>query len=223
MEKLISGLHKFRSEAFVNNELLFKRLVEGQAPEALFITCSDSRINPNLLTNTDPGELFIIRNAGNIVPTYQVGNGEAATIEFAVRKLKVQDIIICGHSHCGAISGIVNPHSLEELPALQAWLANSNSVRNILRTNYPDLSPSKVISIATQENVLVQVENLKTHPCVQEAIHKSNLKIHAWVYKFESGDVFNYDPLAQQFFPILEHNAPKEKRRARFTQEVECI
>jgi carbonic anhydrase len=223
MEKLISGLHKFRSETFVNHETLFKNLVNGQKPDVLFITCSDSRVNPNLLTNTNPGELFIIRNAGNIVPPYQIGNGEAATIEFAVRRLKVKNIIICGHSHCGAINGLVHPEAILGLPALEAWLSNSKEVRTILDNNYPALSPSKTINVATQENVLVQVQNLKTHPCIQEEIAGRNLKIHAWVYKFETGDVFNYDPVDQQFHPIVEPNASREKLKARFTQELECI
>ena len=110
MQKLIHGLHHFQTALFGSQRELFERLAEGQSPEVLFITCSDSRINPNLLTQTEPGELFILRNAGNIVPPYgAVQGGEAATIEFAVAGLGVKDIIVCGHSHCGAMKGLLEP------------------------------------------------------------------------------------------------------------------
>lgn len=119
MQKLIQGLHHFQTNVFSSQRELFERLARGQSPDALFITCSDSRINPNLITHTEPGELFILRNAGNIIPPYGAANGgEGATVEYAVAALGVRDIIVCGHSHCGAMNGLLNLDSLGELPTL---------------------------------------------------------------------------------------------------------
>ena len=122
MQKLIQGIHQFQENVFRSQQDLFERLSQGQSPEALFITCSDSRINPNLITMTNPGDLFILRNAGNIIPPYGAANGgEGATIEFAIAALGVQDIIVCGHSHCGAMKGLLYQETLEDLPATRAW------------------------------------------------------------------------------------------------------
>ena len=119
MQKLVNGIHEFQEKYFTSHKSLFERLAQGQQPLALFITCSDSRIDPNLLTQTQPGELFIMRNAGNIVPPYgAVLGGEAATIEYALSVLKVNDIIVCGHSHCGAMNGLLHPDQVSELPAV---------------------------------------------------------------------------------------------------------
>jgi carbonic anhydrase len=134
MQKLIQGIHYFQANHFRPRQELFQRLANGQNPEVLFITCSDSRIDPSLITHTEPGELFILRNAGNIIPPYGVSSGgESATIEFAVAALGVQDIIMCGHSHCGAMKGLLAPETLKEMPALTAWLCHAESTRQIMR------------------------------------------------------------------------------------------
>ncbi|MDZ4657146.1 MAG: carbonic anhydrase [Bythopirellula sp.] len=206
MQKLVKGIHQFQQNTFAHQKRLFERLSKGQQPIALFITCSDSRINPNLLTQTDPGELFIMRNAGNIVPPYgAVRGGEAATIEYAVSVLKVKDIIICGHSHCGAMAGILHPEAIEELPAVKDWLNHAEATARILKENYAHISDEKALLTATvEENVLVQLENLRTHPSVAAAMMRGDVKIHGWVYKFESGEVFAYEPQEGQFLTIEE-------------------
>lgn len=206
MQKLVDGIHEFQETIFTSHKLLFERLAQGQQPLALFITCSDSRINPNLLTQTQPGELFIMRNAGNIVPPYgAVQGGEAATIEFAVRVLKVKDIIVCGHSHCGAMSGLLHPETLSELPAVRAWLAHAEATARIMSENYSHLQEEQPRLTATvEENVLVQLENLRTHPSVAATLARGDLKLHAWVYKFETGQVFAFDPAQRQFLTIEE-------------------
>ena len=141
MQKLIQGLQHYQTKVFGSQRELFERLTEGQSPEVLFITCSDSRINPNLLTQTEPGELFILRNAGNLVPPYgALQGGEAATIEFAVAGLGVKDIIVCGHSHCGAMKSLLAPPAQSDFPALTQWLCHAESTRRIVRDKYP---PSK--------------------------------------------------------------------------------
>src|SRR5690349_55453 len=123
MERIIRGIHQFQNNVFSTQRELFERLASGQKPEALFITCSDSRINPNLVTQTKPGELFIMRNAGNIIPPYGAANGgEGATIEYAVAALGIKDIIVCGHTHCGAMNGLLNLNKLTKMPSVVSWL-----------------------------------------------------------------------------------------------------
>lgn len=210
MQKLVQGIHHFQGNLFRPQRELFERLADGQYPETLFITCSDSRINPNLITQTDPGELFIIRNAGNIVPPFGAANGgEAATIEFAVVGLGVQDIILCGHSHCGAMKGLLYPESLAKLPTMAAWLGHAEATRWVARQQYADRSEADLLNITIQENVLMQLENLRTHPAVAVAVASGKLKLHGWVYKFETGQVFAYSPQDGQFVPLTETAVPE--------------
>jgi len=203
MEKLITGLHHFQSHIFNSQKELFEKLAKGQSPDALFITCSDSRINPNLITQTQPGDLFILRNAGNIVPAHgHISSGEAATIEFAVVALGVRDIIICGHSSCGAMKGLLNPDSLAELPNTRAWLNHSEATRRIVKENYASLTEEQLLSVAIQENVLVQLENLRTHPVVAAGLARGTINLHGWTYKIQTGDVFAYNSKEGQFLPM---------------------
>ena len=205
MQKLIEGIHHFQSSLFSSQRELFERLANGQHPETLFITCSDSRINPNLITQTDPGDLFIIRNAGNIVPAHGAANGgEGATIEFAVAGLGIKDIIVCGHSHCGAMNGLLHPESLKDLPAMTAWLSHAEATRRIIHDKYAERTGEALLTTTVEENVLVQMENLRTHPVVAAGLSKGKLKLHGWVYKIETGQVFAYDPERGQVVPLAE-------------------
>ena len=204
MQKLVEGIHQFQSGVFSSKQPLFENLVNGQHPLALFITCSDSRIDPNLLTQTEPGELFILRNAGNIVPPYgAVQGGEAATIEYAVAVLKVQDIVVCGHSHCGAMGGLLDRPQLAKLPAVRAWLSHAESTQRIIDENYEHVTEAAArLTVTVEENVLVQLEHLRTHPTVAAALSRKALNLHGWVYKFETGQVFAYDPALGQFVAL---------------------
>lgn len=203
MQKLVQGIHQFQKHVFASHKDFFESLSHGQSPEALFITCSDSRINPNLLTQTQPGELFILRNAGNIIPPYGAPpNGEHATIEFAVAALGVKNIIVCGHSHCGALKGVLNPDSLESMPAVSAWLEYAGPTERIIRENYPHLEGDARLTATIEENVLVQIQNLNTLPVVAEKLAKGDLILHAWVYKIETGEVFTYDAAQGQFVTL---------------------
>ncbi|HEY9790535.1 MAG TPA: carbonic anhydrase [Candidatus Obscuribacterales bacterium] len=216
MKKLISGLHEYQHRIFQSQKALFERLAHGQAPEALFIACSDSRINPNMITQTGPGELFILRNAGNIVPAHGSGNGgEAATIEFAVEGLRVKDVIICGHSLCGAMRALFNPDQVQNMPVVSAFLSHAEATKRIVSENYGDLPMDDLLNIASQENVLVQVENLRTHPCVAARLAKGDLNIHAWMYKMETGMIFSYDPKDGQFLPATELDDQAGKSRGK--------
>lgn len=200
MQKLLEGIHQFQSSVFSENRELFERLAEGQSPEALFITCSDSRISPSLITQTKPGDLFILRNAGNMVPAYGASaGGEAATIEYAVAALGVRDIIVCGHSHCGAMKGLLDPSIVKDVPAVAAWLQHAENTRRLMRENYKELEDAQLLSACVQENVLAQLENIRTHPYVYARLASNQLTLHAWVYKIETGEVFAYKPAAGQF------------------------
>ena len=204
MQKLVDGIHRFQTGSFSQDQKLFETLAEGQHPLALFITCSDSRIDPNRLTQTKPGDLFIQRTAGNVVPAYgSLLGGEACTIEYAVAALNIRDIIICGHSHCGAMAGLLSPEAIEKMPAVQAYLQHAEATRRIVEENYNHVEdPNRRLMLAVQENVLVQLENLKTHPSVAAALGRGELKVHGWVYKFETGEVFAYEPDEHQYIPL---------------------
>jgi carbonic anhydrase len=204
MEKLLKGLHTFQAGYFRPRRELFNRLAHQQHPEALFITCADSRINPNLLTQSEPGQLFILRNAGNIVPPHGASSGgEEATIEFAVTGLGIQDIIVCGHSDCGAIAGLLEPERLADMPSVERWLANAEATRRIVRENYYDVTGEALRQAAAQENVLVQLEHLRTIPAVAAKLARKQLHLHGWYYRIETGEVFAYQAESGQFEPLI--------------------
>ena len=206
MQKLVEGIHRFQENVFSSKRALFERLAGGQHPLALFITCSDSRIDPSLLTQTEPGELFIMRNSGNIIPPYSASpSGEAGTIEFAVCVLKIRDIIVCGHSHCGAMGALMYPKQISELPAVQSWLSHAGAMQRIINENYGHIQEQEArLTVAVEENVLVQLENVRTHPSVAAALGREELRLHGWVYKFETAQVFAYDSEKGQFLALQE-------------------
>jgi carbonic anhydrase len=221
MQKLIQGIHQFQGKSFLPLQGLFEQLAKGQNPETLFITCSDSRIDPSLLTQARPGDLFILRNAGNIVPPHGAGNGgEAATIEFAVAAHGVKDIIICGHSHCGAMQGLLKPEQVASLPAVSSWLSHAEMTRRIMRDNYGHLEGERLLTATVEENVLVQLENLRTLPAVGSRLVRGDLHLHGWVYKIETGEVFAYDVENTQFVKLAEYNPQIETNVRRRTTHV---
>lgn len=204
MEKLVAGVHQFKKEVFQSQRELFRQLGDGQSPDALFVTCSDSRVNPMLITQAQPGELFMLRNAGNLVPAFGAGDLAAeAAVEYAVVALKVPHIVVCGHSQCGAMTGLMAPDKLESMPRVAKWLEKAETTRRILQENYTHLTaPEKRLEAAIEENVLVQLENLRTHPSVAAAMARRELSLHAWVYAFEKGEVYVYDQEKEQFAPL---------------------
>lgn len=210
MQELIDGLHQFQRGTFLPLKTLFERLAHGQHPDTLFITCSDSRIDPNLLTNSKPGTLFVLRNAGNIIPPHGSGaGGEAATIEFAVSVLGVRDIIVCGHSHCGAMRELIDPQSAKALPDVATWLSHAEMARRIIQDNYSQLQGEALLNATIEENVLVQLENLRTLPAVGSRTVRGDLHLHGWVYGIETGEVFAYDVEIGQFAKLVEYRVPE--------------
>jgi carbonic anhydrase len=195
MKKLIKGLREFKTNYFSSHWELFQQLSQYQNPRVLFITCSDSRIDPNLITQTEIGELFIIRNAGNIIPPYGAANsGEGATIEYAVHALNIEQIIVCGHSHCGAMKGLLQLNLLQmEMPLLYQWLKHAEATRRLVQENYQDYSDAELLEITIAENVLTQIDNLKTYPVVHSRLYQGKLKIYGWIYHLETGEVLAYD------------------------------
>ncbi len=193
MKKIIEGLLKFQAEIFPQKRDLYQSLEWGQSPNALFITCGDSRIMPDLMMQTSPGELFILRNAGNIVPPDSDGGGMTASIEYAVVGLNVANIIVCGHSNCGAMRAVLNPDLLAEMPKVAPWLRHAASAARVVRENYPELSDAERLEILTKENVITQLEHLKTHPSVAARVARGAIQLFGWYYEIRSGTVQAYD------------------------------
>lgn len=204
MEKLVRGIHHFQATHFRAHRDLFERLSGGQSPETLLITCSDSRIAPELVLQALPGELFVLRNAGNIVPAYgAAAGGEGATVEYALKALNIRHIVVMGHSHCGAMQGLLNEGATRDMPLVTDWLGHAAATREIVRECYADAVGTELLNAAIKENVLVQIDNLRTYPTVAARLAKNDLMLHGWVYEFESGRVYAFDP-ARSVFALLE-------------------
>jgi len=202
MDKLVKGVLKFQQQFFVENKALFDELATGQSPEVLFITCADSRIDPHLITGTKPGDLFVCRNAGNIVPPYShSAKGMSASIEYAVTVLGVKDIVVCGHSDCGAMKGALAMDTLSSVPEVRDWLEFVQPAVESL--DCVDHGPE--LELLTEENVLLQLENLKSHPAVATKLAEGELSLHAWIYDIASGGVSCSHPEKRDYQPISQH------------------
>lgn len=204
VQKLEEGIHHFQENYFAKHRAMFEKLAKGQNPETLFITCSDSRVNPNLITNTDPGELFLVRNVGNIVPSVTRGvfGGVSAAIEYAVEVLRVSHVVVCGHTGCGAMDAILHPERVQHLPFVKRWLDESAAIRDIIAQRYSGLDLEARMNAAVEENVLVQLENLRSFSFVARRLDEGSLTIGGWVYQISTGAVFDYDPVVGQFLQI---------------------
>ncbi|NUP05985.1 MAG: carbonic anhydrase [Polyangiaceae bacterium] len=205
MQKLEAGIHHFQANYFASNRRLFERLAaKGQNPETLFITCCDSRVVPNLITNSDPGDLFIVRNVGNIVPDVNRGvlGGVSGAIEYAVEVLEVANVIVCGHTGCGAIDAILHPERVAHLPYISRWVAESSRVPKLIEERYGHLEGEARMTAAVEENVLLQLENLRSFEFVARKLDAGLLKISGWVFKIATGEIFDFDPLTGQFLRV---------------------
>jgi carbonic anhydrase len=190
MDKLLKGVHKFQNSVFTEKRELFNTLAHEQHPRVLFITCSDSRVDPALITQTDPGELFVLRNAGNIIPPYEasMGVGQEATIDYAVHHLHIEHIVLCGHTDCGAIHALIETPEEELSVPLKAWLSCADDVRQA--ANSVDcIDDEDRLNKAIAMNVKLQLSHIATLPAVKEAMAARHLQLHGWVYCIHEGTV----------------------------------
>lgn len=207
MQQLIDGYARFRSNVFPQHSKLFEGLAKGQQPQALFICCADSRVMPEMVIQCEPGTLFSCRNAGNLVPPpTETVSGVAATIEYAMRVLKVADVVICGHSDCGAMKGILESDQLESLPMVQSWLRHAGPSSKWLTRLLKDamsMTFDQKLRLLTEANVIEQLQNLRMHPSVDEALKKNMVRLHGWMYDIGSGGVQQFDAEQGCFRPLL--------------------
>ncbi|MGC9158683.1 MAG: carbonic anhydrase [Terracidiphilus sp.] len=203
MERLIEGHKRFQSEFFPGRRDQFHLLAEGQRPEVLFVTCADSRIVPDLILQTQPGDLFICRTAGNVIPRHgELVDGVSATIEFAVEALRVRHLIVCGHSDCGVIRALLNPGKIEEMPAVRAWLRHVEPAFDHLDQLEHGAGELTRQAALTHANVLLQMSNLETHASVRRARVEGRLHVHGWYYNILTGRIDQYDETAGRFLPL---------------------
>ena len=194
VEKLLGGISRFQKHVYPKNQDLFEKLALSQRPDALFITCADSRIDPCMITQTKPGELFICRVIGNIVPPYpdKLG-GVSATIEYAVGVLKVPALVVCGHTDCGVMRGALNPEALGEYPNVTAWLKYAD-------VKGRDSEPTQEVLLSLAErNVVSQLKNLRSHPTVAARLKEGDLALYGWMYDIGAGKVTAWDDEQRAF------------------------
>ncbi|WP_417663279.1 carbonic anhydrase [Pseudomonas sp.] len=220
LQYIVEGFRRFRKEVFPQQEELFKKLAHEQTPRAMFITCADSRIVPELITQTNPGDLFVTRNVGNVVPPYgQMMGGVSTAIEFAVMALNVHHIIVCGHSDCGAMKAVLNPESLERMPTVKAWLRHAEVAKTVVAENCGCVDHHTTLGLLTKENVLAQLDHLRTHPSVAAKIASGQLFVHGWVYDIETSEIVAYDAELGEFRSIDEGPTPLATPRARYRHD----
>ncbi|EAJ1770617.1 carbonic anhydrase [Campylobacter jejuni] len=207
MENLISGAIKFMQEDFKEHEELFESLKNKQNPHTLFIGCSDSRVIPNLITNTGPGELFVIRNIANIVPPYRIGEDYLATtsaIEYALNSLHIKNIVVCGHSNCGGCNALYySDEELNKIPNVKKWLTMLDPIKkDVMIFARDDLAMRSWLT--EKLNLVNSLQNILTYPGVQEALDEGKIEVHAWYYIIKTGEIYEYDFKAKIFTLIQD-------------------
>jgi len=192
LENLKAGIRRFHRETYPRQAAAFQAAVQNpQQPQALFITCADSRIDAETITGSGTGDLFISRNIGNLVPAYgQMLGGVSAVIEYAVTALKVKHIVVCGHSDCGAMKALLSPESMESMLTVKAWMTNAAAALSVTRSlAKPEQTPDDLLRQLTEQNVLLQLQHLRTHPSVAGAMARNELTISGWIYDIGSGEI----------------------------------
>jgi carbonic anhydrase len=203
MKNLLQGYLRFREDIFPQQKDKFRLLADRQAPDALFITCADSRIVPSLILQTEPGDLFIARNVGNVVPpSGQMAGGISSTIEYAIGILKVKHVIICGHSDCGALKAVLQKMDLSRLPITHKWLKYVEAAWQYRGSDDPMGDEKAQHTALIHANVIAQLHNLKTHPEVATALAGGTLQVHGWYYDIMTGAIEAYDEQARRFVPL---------------------
>ncbi|GFM30084.1 carbonic anhydrase [Novosphingobium sp. PY1] len=206
MNELIGRVFSFEKTIFPASSDLFGKLAtQGQEPKALMISCADSRIVPEQIMQAQPGDLFVCRNAGNIVPPFATMNGGvSSTVEYAVAALGVRDIIVCGHSDCGAMKALSNPVGLDKMPNVAAWLRHGSAAEHIVTTCHPELGERERVRAISLENVIAQIAHLRTHPSVAAAIARGEMSLHGWFVDIHAGQVLGLDGDSGEFVALRE-------------------
>lgn len=206
MNELIGRVFSFEKVIFPNSGELFAKLSsQGQSPKALMISCADSRVVPEQILQAQPGDLFVCRNAGNIVPPYaNMNGGVSSTVEYAVAALGVRDIIVCGHSDCGAMKALNDPSLLDGMPNVAAWLRHGAAATHVVDRCCPELSGNDRVRALSFENVIAQLAHLKTHPSVAAAIAQGEMALHGWLVDIHAGQVLGLDGETGQFVPLRD-------------------
>jgi carbonic anhydrase len=214
LQHLLDGVDEFTHHVFPRDKELFRSLAHNQAPHTLFIACADSRVSPELITQTRPGELFVCRNIGNIVPAYgEMLGGVSAVVEFAVLALNVRQIVLCGHTDCGAMKGLASgAEATAEMPTVQAWLRNAQAARSVVLTR--GLNEDQIVQALVEENVRLQLTHLRTHPAVAARIAQGRLALQGWVYDIGHGKISVFDDAHGHFQTLGEARARLRKRAA---------
>lgn len=208
MHRIIQGVRRFRSEVFPHKQQLFASLAKGQSPIAAVISCADSRVDMQLVTQSEPGQLFWFRNAGNIVPPFGAVLGAAsATIEYAMEALEIPNIIVCGHSDCGAMKGLLKRDLADRMPTVASWLRFADVPRQLVLGD-PNITEAARLDALVRENVLAQLTHLRTHPAVAVRLARGTLQLHGWVYDIETGDIQAYDVERRRFVSLDEEPMP---------------
>jgi carbonic anhydrase len=203
-DRLLAGVLRFQREVYPKQKASFQKLArEGQKPHTLFITCADSRIDPESITQSEPGEIFVSRNIGNLVPPYgETLGGVSALIEYAVAALRVSHVVVCGHTDCGAMIGLLHPEKVANLPIVKSWLRNGEAAVSTVRYSGAGADDVSTLEQLTQENVLLQLHHLRTHPSVAGRVAKGDLGLSGWVYDIGHGVVRTYDEEQRAFLPV---------------------
>jgi len=212
MKRLLEGYARFRADVFPKRASLFQNLANQQKPSTLFITCSDSRVVPDMVLQSDPGDLFICRNAGNIVPSYgEMHGGVSATIEYAVLALGIENIVVCGHSDCGAMKAVLSGKRHDNMPTVDSWLQNSHSAMQILESQssqHQHKTPQEMLRALTRANVVSQLQHLRTHPSVAAGLSKGTLNLYGWVYEIHTGEIQNFNSQQGCFLDLTADAIP---------------
>jgi carbonic anhydrase len=221
VNELIGRVFDFEKKVYEDSRALYSKLAtHGQEPKALIISCADSRVVPEHIMQAQPGDLFVCRNAGNIVPPHATQNGGVtSTVEFAVMALKVSDIIVCGHSDCGAMKALVKPEMTKDMPNVAAWLRHSHAAKSVLDASYTDLDDGEAVRVASLENVVVQLAHLRTHPSVAAGIARGEIALHGWFVDIHNGQMLALNGDTGRFEAIRQDNPlpvalPAAKRNA---------
>lgn len=216
MDRILQGIEHFQTDVFPHERELFAQLAHRHEPRVMVITCADARVDPSHILQTRPGDVFLLRNAGNMVPAYTTALGaEAATIEYAMSVLKLKHIIVCGHTDCGAMRAALHPELAAEMPAVRNWLQHASCARRIVQDRFGHEEEEMRLRRMVEENVMEQLVNLHTHPSVASRLLAGDLNLYGWVYEIGTGNVFAYDSGKNEFRPLQPGKPAQQLPRMR--------